>query len=127
IPVGPGYQVPAARVVREGAGVPVSAVGLITSPQQAEQVLVDGAADAVMLGRAALREPRWALRAAHELGVPAERAAWQPQYARARPCRGPRCSSPRGGPGLASEPRFRAWARVSRLSPASAPGPRSRA
>lgn len=48
-PVGPGYQVPAARFVREGSGVPVSTVGLITSPQQAEQVLVDGAADAVML------------------------------------------------------------------------------
>ncbi len=84
IPVGPGYQVPAARFVREGSGVPVSAVGLITTPQQAEQVLVDGAADAVLLGRAALREPRWALRAAHELGVPVERAGWQPQLARAQ-------------------------------------------
>jgi len=83
IPVGPGYQVPAARAVREGAGVPVSAVGLITSPQQAEQVLVDGAADAVMLGRAALREPRWALRAAHELGA-SDSVRWQPQFARAR-------------------------------------------
>jgi len=83
IPVGPGYQVPAARFVREGSGVPVSTVGLITSPQQAEQVLVDGAADAVMLGRAALREPRWALRAAHELGV-ADRVRWQPQFSRAR-------------------------------------------
>ena len=83
IPVGPGYQVPAARAVREGAGVPVSAVGLITSPQQAEQMLVDEAADAVMLGRAALREPRWALRAAHELGV-SDAAHWQPQYLRAR-------------------------------------------
>ncbi|NLF05751.1 MAG: NADH:flavin oxidoreductase/NADH oxidase [Actinomycetales bacterium] len=82
IPVGPGYQVPAARAVREGAGVPVSAVGLITDPLQAEQVLVDQAADAVMLGRAALREPRWALRAAHELGD--ARGTWQPQYERAR-------------------------------------------
>lgn len=83
IPVGPGYQVPAARAVREGAGVPVSAVGLITEPRQAEQVLVDEAADAVMLGRGALREPRWALRAAQELGVP-DGAHWQPQYLRAR-------------------------------------------
>jgi len=84
IPVGPGYQVPAARAVREGAGVPVSAVGLVTEPLQAEQILVDGAADAVMLGRAALREPRWALRAAHELRA-TDRVHWQPQYLRARP------------------------------------------
>ena len=83
IPVGPGYQVPAAREIRDGAGVPVSAVGLISSPLQAEQVIVDGAADAVMLGRAALREPRWALRAAHELGASGS-VRWQPQYSRAR-------------------------------------------
>jgi len=83
IPVGPGYQVPAARAVREGSGLPVGAVGLITSPHQAEQVLVDGAADVVLLGRAALRDPMWPLRAAHELGVPPERAPWPPQYARA--------------------------------------------
>ena len=84
VPVGPGYQVPLARAVREGAGVPVSAVGLITTATQAEQTLVDGAADAVMLARAALRDPMWPLRAAHELGVPRtlEAAAWQPQYAR---------------------------------------------
>ena len=81
--VGPGYQVPAARAVREGSGLPVGAVGLITSPHQAEQVLVDGAADVVLLGRAALRDPMWPLRAAHELGVPPERAPWPPQYARA--------------------------------------------
>lgn len=82
IPVGPGYQVPAARAVREGAGVPVSAVGLVTEPVQAEQILVEGSADAVMIARQALREPRWALRAAHELGD--ERVPWQPQYLRAR-------------------------------------------
>jgi len=83
IPVGPGYQVPFAKQVREGAGVPTSAVGLVTEPLQAEQVLLDGAADAVMLGRAALREPRWALRAARELGA-GEAVRWQPQYERAR-------------------------------------------
>lgn len=84
VPVGPGYQVPLARAVREGAGVPVSAVGLITTAAQAEQTLVDGAADAVMIARAALRDPMWPLRAAHELRVPptVEGAAWQPQYAR---------------------------------------------
>ncbi|WP_100350573.1 NADH:flavin oxidoreductase/NADH oxidase [Luteimicrobium subarcticum] len=82
IPVGPGYQVPAARAVRDGSGLPVSAVGLITSPVQAEQTLRDGAADAVMLGREALRDPMWPLRAAHELGA-VDDLRWQPQYERA--------------------------------------------
>ncbi len=82
IPVGPGYQVPAARAVREGSGLPVAAVGLIDSPQHAEGILVDGAADVVLLGRAALREPYWPLRAAHELRVPAADAPWPAQYRR---------------------------------------------
>lgn len=82
IAVGPGYQVPAAREVRAVSGLPVSAVGLVTQPWQAEQILVDGAADAVMLGRAALRDPMWPQRAAHELGVPRSAAGWQPQYER---------------------------------------------
>jgi 2,4-dienoyl-CoA reductase-like NADH-dependent reductase (Old Yellow Enzyme family) len=69
IPEGPGYQVFAARRVRQVSGLPVTAVGLITDPAQAEQVLVEGAADAVQIGRAALRDPSWPLRAAHELGV----------------------------------------------------------
>jgi len=69
IPVGPGYQVPAAREVRETSGLPVAAVGLITDAQQAEAVLADGSADAVLLGREGLRDPFWPLRAAHELGV----------------------------------------------------------
>ncbi len=69
IPVGPGYQVPAAREVRETSGLPVAAVGLLTDPLQAEAVLVDGSADAILLGREGLRDPFWPLRAAHELGV----------------------------------------------------------
>jgi 2,4-dienoyl-CoA reductase-like NADH-dependent reductase (Old Yellow Enzyme family) len=77
----PGYQVPFARAVRAGSGLPVSAVGLITAPEQAEQILVDGSADAIRLARELLRDPAWALRAAHVLGgdVP-----WPPQYERAR-------------------------------------------
>jgi 2,4-dienoyl-CoA reductase-like NADH-dependent reductase (Old Yellow Enzyme family) len=92
IPVGPGYQVPAARrrgrpgrmaaPVRAGHLAVVTAVGLITDARQAEQLLVDGAADAVLVARAALRDPHWALRAAHELGVEDDRAGWQPQYVR---------------------------------------------
>ncbi len=82
IPVGPGYQVPAARAVRSGAGVATGAVGLITSPEQAEQLLVDGAADAVLLARELLRDPHWPLRAAAALGD--DRAPWPAQYERAR-------------------------------------------
>jgi 2,4-dienoyl-CoA reductase-like NADH-dependent reductase (Old Yellow Enzyme family) len=88
ITVGPGYQVPHARRVRELSGLPVSAVGLISEPVQAEQILVEGSADAVMLGREALRDPYWPLRAAHSLReqigvVPAESGVgMQPQYAR---------------------------------------------
>jgi 2,4-dienoyl-CoA reductase-like NADH-dependent reductase (Old Yellow Enzyme family) len=80
IVAGPGYQVPFARAVREGSGLPTAAVGLITEPQQAEQVLAEGSADAVLLARAILRDPMWPLRAAHELGVD---VAWPPQYERA--------------------------------------------
>lgn len=80
VPVGPGYQVPLARTVREVAGVPVAAVGMITDARQAESVLIEGCADAVMIGRELLRDPHWPLRAAHELGVD---VAWPAQYARA--------------------------------------------
>lgn len=79
IPVAPGYQVPLARRVREISGLPVAAVGLITEPAQAEQVIAEGSADAVMLARASLRDPYWPRRAAHELGV---ELPWPAQYER---------------------------------------------
>jgi 2,4-dienoyl-CoA reductase-like NADH-dependent reductase (Old Yellow Enzyme family) len=82
IPVGPGYQVPFASRVRREAGVPSGAVGMITEPQQAEKVIASGDADAVLLGRALLRDPHWPLRAAHELGA---EVRWPPQYLRAKP------------------------------------------
>ncbi len=82
ITVGPGYQVPFARAVREGSGLPVAAVGLITEPAQAEQILTDDSADAVLLARALLREPSWPQRAARELG---DEAYWAPQYERGKP------------------------------------------
>lgn len=82
IPVGPGYQVPLAEYVKENAAVSVSAVGLITTPAQAEAVVSSGQADAVMLGREMMRDPHFALRAAHELGVDLD--YWPPQYLRAR-------------------------------------------
>lgn len=81
IPVGPGYQLPLARAVRESAGVPVGAAGLITEPRQAETALVDGGADVIFAARQFLREPGFALRAAAELGGHLE---WARQYRMAR-------------------------------------------
>ncbi|MFI0773954.1 NADH:flavin oxidoreductase/NADH oxidase [Streptomyces sp. NPDC021212] len=69
IPTGPGYQVPFASRVRAETGLPVAAVGLITEPEQAEKIVVTEEADAVLLGRALLRDPYWARRAARELGA----------------------------------------------------------
>lgn len=80
ISVFPGYQVPLSETVRQGGRIPVSAVGLITAAAQAEQVLAEGSADAVFAGREWLRDPHFALRAAHELGAD---IAWPPQYERA--------------------------------------------
>ncbi|MFI9234969.1 NADH:flavin oxidoreductase/NADH oxidase [Streptomyces sp. NPDC053079] len=68
IPVGPGYQAPFAQRVKEETGLPVAAVGLITDPQQAEEIVAGERADAVLLGRELLRDPAWARRAASALG-----------------------------------------------------------
>jgi 2,4-dienoyl-CoA reductase-like NADH-dependent reductase (Old Yellow Enzyme family) len=57
----------------------VAAVGLITEPAQAEAVLAEGSADAVLLARALLRDPSWPYRAAHELG---DQVGWPQQYTR---------------------------------------------
>ena len=78
IAVGPGYQVGFAERIRREAQIPTAAVGLITDPRQAEEILEQDRADAVDLGREALRDTNWPLRAAHELGVPKERAPWAP-------------------------------------------------
>ncbi|WP_400993873.1 NADH:flavin oxidoreductase/NADH oxidase [Agromyces sp. GXQ0307] len=83
IPVGPAYQAVHAEFVRGRAGVSVSAVGRITTPEQAERLVSSGAADAVMFGKAMMRDPHLALRAANALG--ADAAIWPPQYLRARP------------------------------------------
>jgi 2,4-dienoyl-CoA reductase-like NADH-dependent reductase (Old Yellow Enzyme family) len=82
IPLEPGYQVPFAEHVRSSAEVDVSAVGLITTPQQAADIVENGSADAVMLARELLRDPHFPLRAAHELGAAID--YWPPQYLRAR-------------------------------------------
>jgi 2,4-dienoyl-CoA reductase-like NADH-dependent reductase (Old Yellow Enzyme family) len=81
IELGPGYQVPFARAIRAEAAIPTGAVGLITTAQQAEEIVRDGAADAVLLARELLRDPYFPLHAAKELGVD---VAWPVQYGRAR-------------------------------------------
>ncbi|GAA3131603.1 NADH:flavin oxidoreductase/NADH oxidase [Planomonospora alba] len=73
ITTGPGYQVPFAARVRAETDLPVAAVGEITDPHQAEEILTSGSADAVLLGRELLRDPYWPLRAARTLGVPPRR------------------------------------------------------
>ncbi|MBW4030484.1 MAG: NADH:flavin oxidoreductase/NADH oxidase [Acidobacteria bacterium] len=86
IPLGPGYQVPFAREIRQETGIATAAVGLITDATQAEEILNDGASDAVLLARAFLRNPRWALAAAEDLG---EYIEWPAQLERARTLRRP--------------------------------------
>ncbi|MFI2563438.1 NADH:flavin oxidoreductase/NADH oxidase [Paenarthrobacter sp. NPDC018779] len=83
IPLGPGYQVPLAQHIAAKADVPVAAVGLITSPQEAEEIVASGTADAVFVGRAGLADPGFGLRAAHELGHQPAEQLWQKQYVRA--------------------------------------------
>ena len=68
IPLGPGYQVPGAEAVRRGADIPVAAVGMITEPGQANDIVAQERADMVLLGRAMLRNPNWPQLAAIELG-----------------------------------------------------------
>ena len=84
IPVGPSYQVPFARQIREGAEVPSAAVGMILTPEQAESIVADGDADAILLARAALREPSWPLRAAAELGLGWHDALYPAAYTRGK-------------------------------------------
>ena len=82
IPLGPGYQVAFAERIRREAGIPTGAVGLITTPEQAQAIVSEGRADAVLLARALLRDPYWPLHAAQVLGAPVE---WPAQYLRAAP------------------------------------------
>ncbi len=82
IPVGPGYQTPFAERIRQEADILTGAVGMITSPSQAEHIVAESQADAVLLAREFLRDPYWPLRAARELG---QQISWPVQYLRAAP------------------------------------------
>jgi 2,4-dienoyl-CoA reductase-like NADH-dependent reductase (Old Yellow Enzyme family) len=81
IPVAPGYQVPFAQKVKAAAGIKTRAVGMIASPDQAEEILASGKADMVAMARAFLDNPRWVWHAAEHFGVALD---YPPQYSRAR-------------------------------------------
>ena len=79
IPVGPGYQVPLAKAIRQQAGILTAAVGMISDAESAQRVLTEESADAVMMGRRWLRDPYSALHFAEDLAVD---VTWPRQYAR---------------------------------------------
>lgn len=81
IPAGPGFQVPLATEVKNKVNIATGAVGLITDPAQAEQIIATELADAVLLGRKLLADPYWPLHAARVLG---ENHPWPVQYERAK-------------------------------------------
>ncbi len=86
VPVGPGYQTRFAEQIRRETGSKTGAVGMITSPAQADHIIRSGQADLVLLARELLRDPHWPLRAARELGhlIP-----WPAQYVRSAPAHTP--------------------------------------
>ena len=82
IPLSPGYQVPLAQGIKEATGLTTIAVGLITQPKQAEEIVASGKADMVALARGMLYDPRWGWHAAAELGG---HVSAPPQYWRSQP------------------------------------------
>jgi 2,4-dienoyl-CoA reductase-like NADH-dependent reductase (Old Yellow Enzyme family) len=92
IPIGPGYQTPFAERIRREANIATAAVGMITAPAQADQIIRNDQADLVLLAREMLRDPYWPMHAAQELE---HVAPWPVQYLRA---------APRGAPERESAP-----------------------
>ena len=80
IPIHPGYQVPLAERVKRETGMRTSAVGLLHSPDMCEEIIANGRADLIVLGRALLADPYWPLHAATKLR--AENLDWPIQYER---------------------------------------------
>ncbi|SDS77999.1 2,4-dienoyl-CoA reductase [Paenibacillaceae bacterium GAS479] len=77
----PGYQVPYARAVREAAGIPVIAVGMLDEPELAQSVVASGDAELAAIGRAMLRNPYWAVDALRKIdGVRSEQPAYKRGY-----------------------------------------------
>ncbi len=81
IPAGPGFQTPLADKIRKAVGIATGAVGMITAPVQAEQIIATGQADVVLLARELLRDPYWPMHAAQVLKA---EHPWPVQYERAR-------------------------------------------
>ena len=81
IPAGPNYQVPFAATIKEQTNIPTGAVGIITTAQQAEEILQEQQADLIFMAREHLRDPYFALHAAKELN---EDIDWPVQYLRAK-------------------------------------------
>lgn len=92
IPVGPSFQVPLARAVKQATKIPVIAVGMITEFEQAEAILVTGDADIIAIARAALYDPRWPWHAAAHFGARVEAPN---QYLRSQPPQYPDLFAPR--------------------------------
>ncbi len=84
ISVGPGYQVQFADAVKNGSTIVTSTVGMITDAHQANEIIQSGKADVVMMAREFLRNPRWPLQAATELGVDVK---WPLQLERGKPAK----------------------------------------
>jgi 2,4-dienoyl-CoA reductase-like NADH-dependent reductase (Old Yellow Enzyme family) len=82
VSVGPGYQVPFAEAIRAQAQIATAAVGMITEPKQADEIIRSGRADLVLLAREMLRVPYWPIHAAKALGQ-VDRVRIPPQYGRA--------------------------------------------
>ena len=77
----PGFQIPFAEAVKKGAGIRTMAVGQITEPREAEDIVAQGKADLVSIAREFLADPNWAYRAARELGVSNPHAILPLKYA----------------------------------------------
>jgi 2,4-dienoyl-CoA reductase-like NADH-dependent reductase (Old Yellow Enzyme family) len=86
VPIAPGYQVPFAERIRRDSRIATGAVGLITSPVEADAIISSEKADLILLARELLRDPYWPLRAARELG---RQISWPSQYLRAAPAGSP--------------------------------------
>jgi len=80
LPRVPGFQLPFSERIRKEAGIATMAVGLILTPQQAEEALASGRADLIAVGREALFDPNWAAHAAAALGADPEFSRWPKQY-----------------------------------------------
>jgi 2,4-dienoyl-CoA reductase-like NADH-dependent reductase (Old Yellow Enzyme family) len=81
IPAAPGYQVPFSQRIKDTVPMLTAAVGFITAPEQADQIIRNEQADVILLGRQFLRDPHWPLHAARVLG---QEAAWPAQYLRGK-------------------------------------------